>query len=125
MLYPSSPTDVIIAAMPDRGWKAITLRASRLKLKRTRENHSSRERRRWTQEEDERLELSYYEGKPLKEIAGELRRSIISLSNRASNRGLYRPPLIEQRKSRITWEVNDLVSLQAESPRGGLRGRDF
>jgi len=115
ILYPSSSTDIIMAALPDRSWRAITLRALRLKLKRKRHYHAPRDWRPWTQEEDERLKISYEAAIPLKEIACELRRSIASIVTRAANKRLRRPLSIRWVKSQISSETHDLIPLEPQS----------
>jgi DNA invertase Pin-like site-specific DNA recombinase len=115
MLYTSSSTDAITAALPGRTWSAIAARAARLKLARKRAYHPPRDWRPWTLGEDSRLKLHYEAGMPLKDIAGDLRRSVDSVETRAANKGLSRPRANKWRRSKVSWETQELVPLQLES----------
>jgi hypothetical protein len=87
MLYPCSPANVILAALPKRSWKAITERAFRLHLSRQRtQDHSALrvDRRPWTPEEDERLKLLYEAGEPLSQLSMALNRTVDAVQNRAT-----------------------------------------
>jgi hypothetical protein len=119
MMYPSSSSDVLKAALADKSWKAIRVRASRLKLKRTR---GPNRWRKWTSEDDERLKLFYRQGMDDIDIAGKLGRSAVSITKRVRDLGLNQPNPNEKRETRVSWEISDLIPSHELSSRGGQRG---
>jgi DNA invertase Pin-like site-specific DNA recombinase len=120
MMYPSSSTDILMAALTNRTWKAITLRARRLNLRRVKSNINRWQK--WTREEDEQLYQLCRGGVRYDEIARKLGRSVDSVATRVRDRGLsiHRPN--GTRKSRVHWEAYQLLSFQESSSRGGHRG---
>ncbi len=124
MLYPSSPINVILAALPKRSWKAIAERAPRLHVKRQREQaHSPRTGQRpWTPGDDERLKLLYEAEAPLSQLSMELNRTVEAIQNRAAAKHLTRPSSNKWQNATVTWETHDLSPFHYESSRGGLRG---
>lgn len=120
MMYPSSSTDILMAALTNRTWKAITLRARRLNLRRVKSNINRWQK--WTREEDGHLYQLCRDGVQYDEIARELGRSVDSVATRVRDRSLsaYRPN--GTRKSRINWEAHKLLSFQELPSRGGHRG---
>jgi len=120
MMYPSSSTDILMAALTNRTWKAITLRARRLNLRRVKSNINRWQK--WTREEDEHLYQLCRDGVQYDEIARELGRSVDSVATRVRDRSLsaYRPN--GTRRSQVNWEAHKLLSFQELPSRGGLRG---
>jgi hypothetical protein len=120
MMYPSSSADALIAVIPNRTWKGITLRARRLNINRIRgvANHWQK----WTPEEDEKLCQLCRDGVQYGDIALELGRSLDSVATRVRDRGLSAHRPSGTRKSRVHWEASQLLSLQELSSRGGHRG---
>ncbi len=109
MMYPSSSADALVAAIPNRTWKAITLRARRLYINRIRSgvNHW----RKWTREEDEKLNQLCRDGVQYSEIAHELGRSLDSVATRVRDKGWSTYCPNGTRKSRVHWEASQLLSL--------------
>jgi hypothetical protein len=107
MLFPSAPTDIIMATLNDRTQKAIRLRAWRLGL--TREKNKLNHGKKWTAEEDSQLEQYCRDGLPYKEVSDKLDRPADSIATRVRNRHLdgSRPS-----GRSITWESSELISLQ-------------
>jgi hypothetical protein len=119
-MYPTSSIDVLTAALSGRSWKAITLRAQRLKLIRKRGSNS--QWRYWAQEDDTQLQHYYQEGMKLQEIAGKLGRSESSVMTRIRDKGLKRSLTDTERLKPVSWESYDLITLHGSPPRGGHRG---
>ena len=122
ILYPGSSIHATTAALPSRSWNAITARAFRLKLTRSRQYQPPRDWRPWTPGDDKKLILDYTTGVPLKNIAFDLKRSVNAVETRAAQKSLKRPKSAKSRLSQVTWETHDLIPLQAECSGGGLRG---
>ena len=120
MIFPSSLTDALMAAFPNRTWKAIILRSWRLKLRR--QNIKIEHWQRWTPEEDDRLQRFCLDGVPYEEIARELDRSVYSVTTRVRDKGFSAYRQGEKLSSRIDWETYDLISSQELPSRGGHRG---
>ena len=120
MMYPLSSADTLIAALSSRSWKAITLRAHRLKLIRKRSSNS--QWRHWTQEDDTQLQHYCQEGMKLQEIAAELARSEYSVMTRIRDKGLKWSLTDTERLKPVSWESYDLITLHGSPPRGGHRG---
>lgn len=120
MMYPSSSPDVLMAALTNRSWKAITLRAQRLDLRRVKS--SSNRWQKWTREEDKQLSQLYRDGIKYEEIARVLRRSETSVATRVRDRGLSTYSHNKTRRIPANWETRELISFQELSSRGGQRG---
>lgn len=117
MMYPSSSVDALLAALPDRSWKAINIRAIRLKLSRKKGNNI--QRRPWSREDDERLELCCQQGMQPKKIAYALGRPISSIAARICQKGLNQSLPNKRYRRQLSWEAYDLMSLHESPSRGG------
>jgi hypothetical protein len=120
MMYPSSSPDILMAALTNRTWKAINLRAWRLNLRRVKSSINNW--RKWTPEDDEQLYELHRDGIQYEEIARLLGRSITSVITRVRDNSLsaYGPSKIH--KSQVNWEAHELISSQELPSRGGYRG---
>lgn len=116
-MFRYAPEEDILAALPGRSWKGVTLRARRLKL--TRDKRTGR-RRAWSRDDDERLKLCYEEGMTHADIAKELGRSVSAVTGRIQI--MPDLPPSRPRKKTAIWESSNLISSQRSSSRGGLRG---
>jgi hypothetical protein len=120
-VYPASPIDDVMAAIPGRSWHAITNRSQRLHLHRDTRRRPSPKRRPWTSEEDGRLKIGYDNGRPARDIAADLRRSPYAVQARAAKLRLTR-------NESFKWQAridNKPMSLQgSSSPRKTLEGSD-
>ena len=117
MMYSSSSPDVLMAAITNRSWKAITIRARRLNLHRVKSRTNLW--RKWTQEDDEQLSQFYRDGEQCEEIARKLGRSETSVATRARNRGLSTCCPNGTLKSRVNWETHELIPSHDLPSRGG------
>jgi hypothetical protein len=115
MMYPSSSPDVLKAALHTKSWRAIQVRASRLKLNR---NRGSNRWRRWSPEDDERLKLLYWQGMDDMNIAYELGRSAASITKRLRDLGLLQSDHKEKRKTHVSWEISNLIPSHESCSRG-------
>ncbi|MEE8413392.1 MAG: recombinase family protein [Dehalococcoidales bacterium] len=107
----------ILAALPGRSWKGITLRAGKLNLRRARRTGRGKA---WSRDDDERLKSGFEAGMTPTDIAKELGRSVTAVTARIRRM----PELLSARprKAMPVWEVENLIPSQQSSPRGGLRG---
>lgn len=117
MLFPSSPADAVRAAIANRRWKAIELRAFRLKI--SRYKTITRQRRIWTAEEDAQIEQHRYNGLSYEEIANRMNLPVDMIAGRVRSK---RFNTSHASKKPIKWESSDLVSSQELSSRGNQRG---
>lgn len=115
VLYPSSSTDVVLAAFSNRSLNAISARAFRLGLRRERQYHPPQDWRPWTPEEDKKLTVSYEAGIGLPEIARELDRSINAIETRAAAKMLVRPRSVRWKKAEVSWQAHNLEPIHAAS----------
>ena len=115
VLYPSSSTDVVLAAFPNRSWNAISARAFKLALRRERQYHPPQDWRPWTPQEDEKLRASYEAGIALLEIARELDRSINAIETRAAAKMLVRPRSVRWKEAKVRWQVHNLEPIHEAS----------
>jgi DNA invertase Pin-like site-specific DNA recombinase len=118
-MFPSSSPEMLKAALPTRSWKAIAMRAQRLKIMRKWSERGIC--RRWTPEEDERLRSYYEEGKGLGQIADELGRSVDAVMTRVGIKGLKRS-LETRLENKIRYEFYDLVPLHEPPSERGIQG---
>lgn len=116
-MYQSSPEDTLMAALPGRSWKGITLRARRLKLSR---NKGTNKWRRWSKEDDKKLILYFDREMKIEEIADKLGRSAVAISARLQAKSLSKSP--SNKKRTVSWDISDLIPSQQSPTRGGLRG---
>jgi hypothetical protein len=120
MMYPSSSPNILIAALTNRTWKAITIRARRLNLRRVKSRTNGW--RKWTREEDEQLFQLHRDGAQYEEMARILGRSVTSVITRIRDRSLSALSRNETRKRPVNWETHELISFQESPSRGGHRG---
>ena len=116
MLFPSSTTDTLMAAFPDRTWKAIYLRARRRGLTRDRRTGIWRK---WTPEDEKDLERCLAEGLRHEEISQILGRTISSVSMKIRLNGLNTKC---ERSKHVHWQSCELISSQESASRRGSRG---
>jgi hypothetical protein len=114
-MYPSSPAKTVMAALPGRSWKAITLRGRRLNLLRT-----EKSQHRWKPGEDEKLEQYLKRGLEISDIARQLGRTELAVKERTKKKGLSN--YISEKQDKVTWEEAGLMSSHRSSSRGGYRG---
>jgi DNA invertase Pin-like site-specific DNA recombinase len=117
MMFPSSTADIVMAALANRTWKAIRLRAWRLGLKR--KKNLTNQMRRWTAEENAQLEQHCQDGLSYEEISDRMNMPVDSVARRVRNTHLntFRPT-----RKPIKWESFNLTSSQESPSRGGHRG---
>jgi len=106
-LFSDTPVEDVVGAFCNRSWGSITCRAFRLGIKRVRQYHYSGKWREWTQIEDDELKIQYESGLSLAKISANLNRSIDSIENRVSLKGLVRPVSLKKRIIPIKWENHD------------------
>ena len=116
-MYQSSSVDTLMAGLPGRSWRAITLRAHRLKLRR---NKGANKWRPWSKEDDKQLMLHCKIGIIVEEIANKLGRSAAAIIVRLQAKGLSKP--LSHKKRMVSWEISDLLSSQQLPSRGGPMG---
>ena len=112
MLWPSSSWEVIGAAFPGRSPAAVNMRASRLGLKRQILRSATPIGRSWTGEDEEQLRELYTTEASLPDIARRLGRTEGAVKARASVMGIPRPKEFHHRKSRPTWQANNIKVFQ-------------
>jgi hypothetical protein len=76
--------------------------------------------RKWTFEDDESLKNCYLQRINDIEIAHKFGRSTATITNRL--RDLLQPNHKENRNTRVSWEISELIPSHESSLRGGLRG---
>lgn len=116
-MYRYSLEEDILTALPGRSWKGITLRARKLKLTRARRTERGKA---WSRDDDERLKSSVEARMNHADIAKELGRSVTPVT--AKTRSMPGLHSARPRKVKPVWEVENLISSQQSSQRGGLRG---
>jgi DNA invertase Pin-like site-specific DNA recombinase len=121
MLFPGSPQEVVLAALPGRSWKSIVLKAARLNLKRRKRTSTVAREKPWTEDEDSRLKLGIETGSTPTWLASELNKSLSSVSKRIKTEGLKRFPVPGSGRRQVRWEVQNLNPHQ-ELPSGRSRG---
>jgi hypothetical protein len=121
-LFPSSSRAVVLAALPGRSWKAITLRAERLKLKRRWMPEKTTSVEPWTEDEVNQLKLGFEKGLSIPLLAKDLNRNWSSVSRRIKTMGLKPVPILNLNQAR--WEVYNLNPLQELSSEG-IKGRFY
>jgi len=118
LLFPASSQKAVLAALPGRSWKSITLKAGSLHLKRKRGIASTLKRRLWTKDEDSRLKLGLEKGLTPTYLASELNRSLASVMNRINKKGLKQLPFTAIISDEVAWEVHNLTPHQEPCPCG-------
>jgi DNA invertase Pin-like site-specific DNA recombinase len=103
MLWPSASKEVVLAAFPNRSWKAIKERGFRLGLHRKRQPYRRGASKHWTDEEKWKLTQSYEAGTPVPEIAAELGRGQRAIVSKASELKLKRPRGVKWRRLEPIW----------------------
>jgi hypothetical protein len=115
MLWPSSSPESILAAFPGRTWRAIGLRAWRLKINRERVRLGIEKGRRWTNEDKEKLKELYCKEANVEDIARELQRSRATITSMAHIMGLSRPKELRYRRREPIWEPITIKLFQESS----------
>jgi len=117
MLWPSASKEAVLAALPDRSWKAVAERALRLGLNREREPYRQGASKHWTEEEKSKLTRLYEAGVPIPDIAAELRRGQRAIVGKASKLKLRRPREVKWERLEPTWResIETLNGSQQES----------
>ncbi len=115
-MFKSSPEEAILAALSGRNWKAITMRARRLNLRRDR---TIRRGSSWSREDDKRLEICLNAEMTHEEIAHEIGRNVVSVTGRIHRKGIGGSRSDTTRKRRVDWETSNLSPSQESSSRGG------
>ena len=90
MLWPSSSQEAILAALPERTWKAIAHKARNNGWKRKQCQSSRVTRRRWIPEDDRKGKELYEAGTPVVSIASDLERSHSAILQRVWEKGWQR-----------------------------------
>ncbi len=116
-MFQTSSDEAILASIPGRSWKAITLRARRLKLSRGRGIGKGKS---WSHEDKEKLKAYYASGMTHAEIAKKLGRSVVAIT--AKIQGMTDLFSGRPRKRKVDWDPSNLISSQESPSRGGLRG---
>jgi len=112
MLWPSSPQETLLAALPKRSWTAINQRASRQKIKRKCVKVGNRAGRRWTSEEKRQLEELYTKEASIDTIAKKLNRSQGTVTVIASRMGISRPRELRYKKDDPAWDTVNIKVMQ-------------
>ncbi|MBT9142501.1 MAG: hypothetical protein DDT29_00895 [Dehalococcoidia bacterium] len=114
-LWSTSIGKVLLAAFPERTWRAITVRASKLGLMRKVRLYPSHWEP-WTGSDDARLAELYVTETPVDVIAAELGRSISAVAGRAHLLKINKPKEATFLKRMLSWEVLNFYGLEAVSP---------
>lgn len=120
MLWPSSSREVVVKAIPDRNWNAMSEKARLLGLKRARKPQAIERREPWTKEQINRLKELYLAGVPATDIAQELKRTPGATKARACKLKLKRPREFCWRKKQPGWTCETLKLIHGERFRQGL-----
>lgn len=112
MLWPSSPQETILAALPKRSWSAINQRASRQKIERVCVKTNTNTGRRWTGEDKKQLEELYTKEASVEAIAKKLNRSHGTVAAMASKMGISRPRELRYRKDSPAWDTVNIKVIQ-------------
>ena len=92
-LWPATPQDKVVAALPQRTWKAIAHQAYKLGLKRMCGPSNQTSRRRWKPDEEERTKQLYEKGASITDIASNVGRSYTAVLQRSWEKGWQRSHL--------------------------------
>jgi hypothetical protein len=115
--FPDSSPDALMAAFPDRSWKAINYRAHRLGL--CRETDVKGHYKKWTRKDDSDLEQYCRKCFSCEEISLKMGRSVSSIGARIrrnkSNRDCSNP------KS-VYWQSYELIPSQGSASGNGIKG---
>ncbi len=117
LMFPRSSQDALVAAFPDRTWKAINYRARRLGQQRKLDMKEGWKK--WTQEDDAELERYYLESLPNEEISRKMGRNISSISARIRMNGLGSD--CPQTKN-VYWQSYELIASQESASGRGSGG---
>ncbi|MFC2002623.1 hypothetical protein ACFLV4_01570, partial [Chloroflexota bacterium] len=114
-LWFATPQDKIMAALPQRTWKAIAHQVYNLGLKRAHASPERSQRRRWQSEEELKGRQFYEEGIPVLDIASKQGRTCSAVLQRAWEKGWRRPDqaqdlvLIDSREANQNPEVSKSI----------------
>jgi hypothetical protein len=114
-LWPTSTKEVLLAAFPDRNWRAIIDRANKLGVMRQ-VRYFPPHLKPWTASDDARLAELYTTATSVDVIASELGRSIQAVAGRAHLLKLNRPREVRFLKRKLVWEIQNFYGLEAVSP---------
>jgi hypothetical protein len=103
MLWPSSSREAILAAFPERSWKAIMERAARIGVNRERKPYMLGAAKHWTEHEKSELKRLYEGGVPIPEISAQLGRGQTAIVGKASVLKLRRPREVKWKRLEPTW----------------------
>jgi len=119
MLWPSSSKQAILAAFPDRSWRAIAERALRLGVHRKRDPYRQGAAKHWTEDEKAKLTQLYEAGVPILDIATELGRRQSAIVSKATKLKLVRPREVKWKRLEPTWneQIETLNGCKQESSR--------
>lgn len=116
LLWPGSSRGAVLAALPERTWKAITDYARRQGLRRQRMREAPVSPfRQWTSEEEKTLQALYEAGAAVEAIAQTLGRSIHAVEVRASHLKLERP---KPKQTQVYWQVPHNRDVSDAEPTG-------
>ncbi len=102
-LWSSSEKEDLMRALPNRTWKAITIQAMKMGIKRPKTRTSSDTCHAWSKDDDARLVELYNRGDPLADIAADLSRTVPGVACRLRTKGLSRPRPSQKKMPR--WEI--------------------
>jgi hypothetical protein len=89
-LWPTTSQGRVMAALPQRTWKAIAHQAYNLGLQRTLGSSNQTPRRRWEPDQERRARQLYEDATPVPDIASELGRTYSAVLQRAWEKGWRR-----------------------------------
>jgi hypothetical protein len=111
LLWPTSTREVLLAALPDRGWRGIQSRAAKLDLKRQVRHYPSQWKA-WTVEDDAMLAELYVKETSTEAVASELGRSVQAVAGRAWLLRIRKPRELIYPKPELVWEVQNGYGLE-------------